>query len=128
MDRAPTKVLYLMDTYAHPRAGTEQQVLELVRNLDRSRFKPHIAVFRDSEHLRTGNEFECPVEVLGIGKIASASSMLRLYCYARKLRKDRFVVPHIFQRCLKFGHPGLPTGFMWSVGAVAPRVVKMCRW
>ena len=96
MDRAPTKVLYLMDTYAHPRAGTEQQVLELVRNLDRSRFKPHIAVFRDSEYLRTGNEFECPVEVLGIGKIASASSMLRLYHYARKLRKDGFAIVHIF--------------------------------
>ena len=96
MDRAPTKVLYLMDTYAHPRAGTEQQVLELVRNLDRNRFRPHIAVFRDSEYLQTGKDFECPVEVLGIGKIASASSMLRLYRYARKLRKDGFAIAHIF--------------------------------
>ena len=96
MDRSPTKVLYLMDTYEHPRAGTEQQMLELIRNLDRRRFRPHVAVFRDSQYLRSGNEFDCPVEVLGIDKIASASSMLRLYRYARTLRKGEFSIAHIF--------------------------------
>lgn len=95
MTGRPAKIVYLMDMYAHPYGGTERQALELIRHLDRSRFQPHVAVFRESEYLKT-NDFGCPVDILGIEKIASAVTMLKLYKYVRELRRKQFSIAHIF--------------------------------
>lgn len=93
--RSPVKVAYLMDMYAHPYGGTERQVLELIQNLDRSRFQPHVAVFRESEYL-SSNEFNCPVDILGIEKLASVLSIIKLYRYIRELKKREFSIVHIY--------------------------------
>jgi len=95
MGQAPVKIAYLMDQYVHPYGGTERQILELVRHLDRRRFQPQVAVLRDSEYLKS-NEFDCPVQVLGIDKIASATTMLRLFRYVQDLRRNHFSIAHIF--------------------------------
>jgi glycosyltransferase involved in cell wall biosynthesis len=95
MTMGPVKIAYLMDHYAHPYGGTERQVLELIRRLDRRRFQPQVAVFRASEYLKH-NEFDCAVDVLAIKKMASATTLGRLYRYARELRKRDFSIVHIF--------------------------------
>lgn len=95
MHARPIKIAYLMDHYAHPYGGTERQVLELIRRLDRRRFDPRVAVFRASDYLKE-NGFECPVDVLGIRKMARAESVTRLYRYGRALRRSGFALVHVF--------------------------------
>lgn len=95
MHARPIKIAYLMDHYAHPYGGTERQALELIRRLDRRRFDPRVAVFRASNYLKE-NGFECPVDVLGILKMASAESVTKLYRYGRALRRSGFALVHVF--------------------------------
>lgn len=91
----PKRILYLMDRYEHPYGGTERQVMELIRRIDRHRFSPHIAVFRDSEYLKDHN-FDCPVDVLGIYKMMSIESTWKLYKYMRTMKSNSFNLAHIF--------------------------------
>jgi glycosyltransferase involved in cell wall biosynthesis len=95
MNAKPIKVVYLMDHYAHPYGGTERQALELIRHLDRDRFHPRVAVFRPSEYLKV-HDFDCPVDVLGIGKMANKGSIATLFRYARDLRRNGFSLVHVF--------------------------------
>ena len=95
MTKTPIKIAYLMDKYHNPYGGTERQILQLIRHLDRRRFEPHVMVFRQSE-FSTASSFGCPVSVLGIEKIGHAATMAKLYRYVRKLRSDGFSIAHIF--------------------------------
>ncbi|MCP4580774.1 MAG: glycosyltransferase [candidate division Zixibacteria bacterium] len=47
------KVAYFIDTIESPSAGTEQQLLMLLNNLDRNRFEPHLICLRDSKWLKS---------------------------------------------------------------------------
>ncbi len=91
----PKRILYLMDKYEHPYGGTERQVMELIRRIDRHRFSPHIVVLRDSDYLKAHN-FDCPVDVLGIGKMMSIESAWKLYKYMRTMKSNSFNLTHIF--------------------------------
>lgn len=95
MEIRPTKILYLLDKYEHPYGGTERQLLELIKNLDRRLYEPRMAVLRASEYLET-HDFVCPVDVLNINRIADMRSFRTLYSYARKLRHSGFSFAHIF--------------------------------
>jgi hypothetical protein len=46
------KILYLVDEYQGRQAGTEGQLLQLLRYLDRSRFAPSMTLLRDSDYVR----------------------------------------------------------------------------
>jgi L-malate glycosyltransferase len=91
----PFKILYLMDYYYGPSAGTELQLLELIENLDRTKFQPHLAVFRESEYL-IENPFPCPVTVLNIGSLANPQTLVRLYRFSRFIRRSGYELVHIF--------------------------------
>ncbi len=95
MAEMPVKIAYLMDHYAHPYGGTEQQILKLIHGLDRQRFEPHVTVFRGSKY-SSAADFGCPVNVLGIEKMARAATWARLYGYMRELSRNGFSLVHIF--------------------------------
>ena len=90
----PFKILYLMDSYLGPSAGTESQLLELIKNLDRTKFQPLLAVFRSSEYV-VKNPFPCPVSVLGIGSLANPQALARLYRFSRFIRRSGYGLVHI---------------------------------
>jgi glycosyltransferase involved in cell wall biosynthesis len=59
------KIAYIIDTIESPTAGTEKQLLMLIKHLDRSKFQPYLCVLRTSEWLK--NEFDlCPMFVANI--------------------------------------------------------------
>lgn len=95
MDIRPTKILYLLDKYEHPYGGTERQLLELIKNLDRRLYEPRMAVLRESDYLKS-HDFVCPVDVLNIDRIADIRSFRSLYNYARKLKRSGFSLAQIF--------------------------------
>ncbi len=82
----PTKVLFVLDDFPGPYAGTELQFWLLAQGLDRNRFKPYVAVLRPpaqlAEHLG-GIEHR----VLGITRLSRPAAWLgafRLACWARR--------------------------------------------
>lgn len=48
-DNNATNILYMIDNLAY--GGTEKQLVELIRNLDRSRFRPHLCTLKPSNNL-----------------------------------------------------------------------------
>ena len=89
------KIAYLMDHYVGPQAGTEGQLLQLVRHLDRSRYEPSMALLRSSEYIGS-NPFLCPVKVLDITKLASLRAVLKIVRYALVLRREGCRLVHCF--------------------------------
>lgn len=88
------RVLYLLDSYANPNAGTENQLFSLIQNLDRKRFAPSIAVFRSTSYVESQN-LPCPLTVLNIYKIKSLKTMIGLASYSRSLRRQGTELVHI---------------------------------
>lgn len=92
---SPIKVMYLLDTYKHPYAGTERQLFYLIEGLDKSKFQVSMTVLRSSQYLET-NAFPCHTQTLGIKKLFSFSSIVNFIRFAYRLKKARFDLVHIY--------------------------------
>lgn len=88
-------ILYIIDNYRSPYAGTEGQLYHLINGLDRSRFKAKLVLFQPSEYI-TREGFPCEVEVLHIRKLLSARTWLRLHEFANRARREGYALAHIF--------------------------------
>ncbi len=74
-------------------AGTETQLLALLRQLDRERFDPQLVLLRgDSQVSRMLEPAECPVMRLGVGTLRSPTSWLRLWRFRGWLKTERIDV------------------------------------
>ncbi len=60
----PIKIAYLIDTISSDLAGTEKQLLEIIRRLDKDVFEPHLICLYSSEWLEE-NTLPCSLHVLG---------------------------------------------------------------
>src|SRR6058998_2735812 len=94
MREAPIRLMYLIDYYYSPRGGTEGQLLELLKTLDRKRFEPCLTVLRSTAYLRK-NLLPCPVHVLNVTKIVSRNCLKRLLQLTRIIREARVQLVHI---------------------------------
>jgi len=65
----PINVLYLIDSLTH--GGTERQVAELIRHLDRTLIKPHLCTLKPSSGLY--DELDIPKASLGFSSFGSIS-------------------------------------------------------
>lgn len=92
---APEPVLFVIDYFSTPNAGTEGQLFQLVKGLDRSRYAPHLLVFRDSDFLRVEG-FPCEYTVLGHHQVLSVATWLALWKFARGFRKVGGRLAHVF--------------------------------
>ena len=92
---SPIKLLFIIDYYNNPYAGTEGQLLKLLSGLDRSRFEPELAVFRASEYL-SKHAFPVPVSVLRVTRLVSPISWLRLFRFLVEKRRAGFRIAHVF--------------------------------
>ncbi len=57
-------IIYLIDTMACDTQGTQKQLLETIRRLDRAAWSPHLVCLWESPWMRTA-KLPCPVHVLG---------------------------------------------------------------
>lgn len=78
--RAVVRIAFVIDTIESPTAGTEKQLLLLLKHLDRSRFQPILCVMRSSLWLE--EEFDiCPLHVADIDsfkKVGGLTGVVRL--------------------------------------------------
>ncbi|MFO0842171.1 MAG: glycosyltransferase [Gemmataceae bacterium] len=101
----PVRVCFLIDELAT--AGTETQLLALIRRLDRSRVAPYLALLRgDSPASRALEPDECPVLRLGVGSLRSPRTALRAARFLHFLWRERIdVVQTYFPDASYFGVP-----------------------
>lgn len=90
-----TKIMYLADRYDGPQAGSEGQLLQLVRHIDRSRYEPHMTLLRGGDN-RHWKAFPCPVGVLDIAKLASPRNIVWVLRFAFRLRREGFRIVHCY--------------------------------
>lgn len=90
-----TPLLYVIDYFRNPHAGTEGQLLALIEGLDRSEFAPHLLVFEDSPWLRE-NGFPCEYTVLGHRLLNSPATWLAMARFAWRFRQNGYRLCHVF--------------------------------
>ncbi|WP_405420043.1 glycosyltransferase [Marinobacter flavimaris] len=110
MPEAVTRVLFVIDYYRDPHAGTEGQLFRLVQGLDRNKFEPHLLVFEESPWLKD-NGFPCDWSVLGHRSLRSPATWAALFGKARRFRKQGFRLAHVF-----FNDPSV----------ICPPVFRLC--
>jgi glycosyltransferase involved in cell wall biosynthesis len=101
----PVRVCFLIDELAV--AGTETQLLALIRNLDRTRVAPYLCLLRgDSAVSRALEPTDCPVWRLGVGALARPRAVLQMMRFSRLLRQNRIdVLQAYFPDSSYFGVP-----------------------
>jgi glycosyltransferase involved in cell wall biosynthesis len=101
----PARVCFLLDRLS--RAGTETQLLALIRNLDRSRVEPSLVLLDGTDDLSQALEpSDCPVLRLGVKKLLGRGAVRaanRLRAFWRAERPD--VLQAYFLDSAYFGVP-----------------------
>lgn len=92
----PEKIVYMIDSFSGPYAGTESQLWYLISELDRGRFEPEIVMLRHSDFSLGEHEWPCPVRVLGIKKILSISGIFQVLKFSQYLRKTDVRILQVF--------------------------------
>lgn len=88
-------------------AGTERQLLTLLRSLDRARVSPYLCLLRgDDGESRAMEPTDCPVLRLGVGALKHPSTLVKAWRFMRFLRHERIdVVQTFFHDSTYFGVP-----------------------
>jgi glycosyltransferase involved in cell wall biosynthesis len=78
-------------------AGTETQLVALIRHLDRSRVRPFLCLLHgDDAHSRSLEPDDCPVLRLGVRSLRQPKTLLRAFRLARFLRQHRIDVLQVY--------------------------------
>lgn len=89
-------ILFVIDQFVNPYAGTESQLFKLLENMPQLGFQPHLLVLRDSLFVRDG-KLPCEVSVLPHYKLRDPRTWWHLWRFARQMRRKNGVrLAHIF--------------------------------
>jgi glycosyltransferase involved in cell wall biosynthesis len=104
-DPEPVRVCFLIDELAP--AGTETQLLALLRGLDRARVEPYLCLLRgDGPVSRALEPDDCPVLRLGVTSLRRPRTLARALTFVRFLRRHRIeVLQAFFPDSCYFGLP-----------------------
>jgi len=82
------KIAFVIDTIESPSAGTEKQLLLLIKHLDRSKFLPYLCVLRHSDWLKH-NLTGCEVVDVGVTSFYKGSSYLNILKFRTFLKVQK---------------------------------------
>jgi glycosyltransferase involved in cell wall biosynthesis len=91
----PVRVCFLIDALAH--AGTETQLLALIRHLDRRRVEAYLCLLRGDNSVSEALEpADCPVMRLGVGSLRHPATLIRFGRFVRFLHRRRIDVLQVY--------------------------------
>lgn len=91
------KILYVLDHYHASSGGTERQIFELIRGLDKNIFEIEACLFRYETDYFDREEFPCPVMCFDIKSFFSLSACHGLYKLRNYIREKEFdIVQSVF--------------------------------
>jgi glycosyltransferase involved in cell wall biosynthesis len=86
---ARIKIAFLIDTIDFQFGGTENQLVMLLRRLDRTRFEPTLCCLLDSPWLQANRDL-CPIHIVDFRSFYSVHSYFNLFRFVGYLRRNRF--------------------------------------
>jgi glycosyltransferase involved in cell wall biosynthesis len=89
------KILFVIDRYVNPNAGTEGQLLKLVNGLNVASYECRLLVLENTPWIQ-GNNFPCKVDCLGSSSIKSFTTWYSLIKLAKDYKKQGFKLAHVF--------------------------------
>jgi glycosyltransferase involved in cell wall biosynthesis len=92
----PIRVLYILDEFTDPHAGTEGQFWLLINGLDRQAVRAGVLLLRPSAYLAEHLPRDIPLEVLDVERLASARSLWRIVCAILRARRAGYQMAHIY--------------------------------
>lgn len=114
----PVRVCYLIDELAA--AGTETQLLALIRHLDRAIVEPSLVLLRgDSPVSRSLEPADCPVTRLGVGSLRSPRTLVGALRFLRYLWAKRIDVVQVYFPDSSYF--GVPTAWLAGVRRLRTR-------
>jgi len=94
--QAPTRMWFVIDYLSGTRGGTEGQLVALIRGVSGRGVSPRLIALRPTEFTRSGNLEGCPVSTLHIRQVLRLGSLVRLFRFAWRLRRERVPLVHVF--------------------------------
>lgn len=91
------RIAFVIDTIASPTAGTERQLLFLLRHLDRGRFAPVLCVLQSSPWLETRYDLS-PSHVVGVRSFRRPGDWRGIVRFSEFLRREEIDVVQTFFR------------------------------
>jgi len=108
-------ILFISNKLVNPYAGTESQLLQLIKHLPRDQFEPRLLVLQRSE-LTDSGAVPCRVDVLGHSRVLDPRTWFAFWRYAKKAAAEGFRVAHIyFHDASIFGPPLLQSAGIRSI-------------
>jgi glycosyltransferase involved in cell wall biosynthesis len=89
------RIAYIIDTIESPAAGTEQQLLMLLNNLDKNYFAPYLICLRDSEWFNK-QSFTFPLFIYDLKKLASVKLWKFIDWFKELHKREQFDIVQTF--------------------------------
>ena len=89
------KIAYIIDIILSPTGGTEKQLLMLMNEIDKSKFKPYLICLRNSEWLQN-NDLPFDVHILNVNSLLSFSSLRGILKFKKIHKKEKFDIVQTF--------------------------------
>ena len=87
------RILYVIDKLAC--AGTQRQLIELLRHIDRKKYEPAVCcLLFEGEWAWKVRELGIPIHVLGLRKIYGLKALYKLFMLIRLIRRGRYDIVH----------------------------------
>ena len=91
------RILYLIDILAGNQGGTERQLIELIKGLDRERFKSYLICLSDSPWFQTNARiFDCDSSVWKIDKLKNMSTYINFGGLIKFMKDFKPDIVHTF--------------------------------
>ena len=88
-------IAFVIDTIATPSAGTEKQLLILLNEIDKSKFKAYLICLRNSDWLQNNN-LPCEVHILNVGSLFSFSSLIGMLKFKNLINTEKIDIVQTF--------------------------------
>lgn len=88
-------IAFVIDTIATPSAGTEKQLLMLLNEIDKSKFKPYLICLRNSDWLQNNN-LPYEVHILNVGSLFSLSPLIGMLKFKNIINTEKIDIVQTF--------------------------------
>ena len=80
------RIMYVIGSIGHSRAGTERNLLTIIEHLDRTRFEPFLVSLQDSEYIQQGR-FSCDTTCLYLCRMFTPTMWRKRKQLAQRMRE-----------------------------------------